>query len=416
VSSSPLICLITPGHVSTTPRLVKNADALVEEGYQVHVIASAPFPPADKLDADVVSGARWAYTRANFRHERGAFGRKVIRHLSRKIVGLGGPISTGVAARAQFDESRVLAKTAARIRANLYIGHCLASLPAVAEASRAAGCHYGFDIEDYHDAETESALSDPVEIRIRNVLQKRLLPGCKPLTCSAPMIARRYSEEYNVDPLVLLNVFPLSFAPASPIKSEPIAADRPAVFYWFSQTIGSDRGLEETIAVMAQMQTPVELHLRGFATPSYLAGLQGLATKLGLRRPLRFLPPASPTEMARLAATADLGLSVERNSPLNKDICLANKIFVYLMAGIPQLMTATTAQSSLAKELGTAALVCDLSRVQETAARLDSFFADPAGVDQARKAAICAATERFCWDIEKRAFLEAVKAALPNQE
>ena len=33
------ICLITPGHVASTPRLVKNADALAAAGYEVHVVA-----------------------------------------------------------------------------------------------------------------------------------------------------------------------------------------------------------------------------------------------------------------------------------------------------------------------------------------------------------------------------------------
>src|SRR5262249_14385196 len=34
------ICLITPGHLSMNPRLVKEADALTEAGYDVVVIAA----------------------------------------------------------------------------------------------------------------------------------------------------------------------------------------------------------------------------------------------------------------------------------------------------------------------------------------------------------------------------------------
>lgn len=416
MSSSPLICLITPGHVSTTPRLVKNADALADAGYRVHVVASAPFPPAEQLDSEIIAAAKWAYTKANFRRERGALVRKVIRRFSRALVRLGGPLSTRVVARAQFDESQLLANAASQIPAKLFFGHCLAALPAAAEAARSRGCPYGFDIEDYHDAETESALADPVERRIRRLLQQRLLPGSSPLACSAPMIAQKYTEKYNVAPLVLLNVFPLSQAPKVPLDPEPITEGRPAVFYWFSQTVGPDRGLEGTIAVLARMRTPVELHLRGFVKPDYAAGLQTLASGCGLKRPLRFLAPGSPNEMVRLAATADMGLSVERRVPLNRDICLTNKVFAYLLAGIPQLMTDTSAQCALAPELGAAALICKLSQAQESAARLDEFFANPAAVADARTSARRAAAGRFCWDLEKERFLRAVKEILPKTE
>jgi len=42
-ASAPLICLLTPGHVASTPRLVKEADALVDAGYRVHVVAGRHF-------------------------------------------------------------------------------------------------------------------------------------------------------------------------------------------------------------------------------------------------------------------------------------------------------------------------------------------------------------------------------------
>src|SRR4051812_42167748 len=32
------VCLITPGHLATNPRLVKEVDALTEAGYAVHVV------------------------------------------------------------------------------------------------------------------------------------------------------------------------------------------------------------------------------------------------------------------------------------------------------------------------------------------------------------------------------------------
>ncbi len=409
------ICLITPGHVASTPRLVKSADALSEAGYLVHVVAGAPFPPADRLDAEILSTAKWAYTGVKTRTGAGVFTRKALRKLSRGLINGFGVISPGLAARAHHAESPSLLRAAAGVGARLYIGHCIPGLYAAAGAARIRGSGYGFDIEDYHDAETDEAIADPVERRSRFLLQSRLLPSCRPLTCASPLIGKKYAEVYHVEPATLLNVFPQSQAPAAPQPPKAITDESPAIFYWFSQTIGPGRGLEDVVRVMGAMRTPSELHLRGFVSPGYARVLQEAALASGLRRPIRFLDPGSPNEMARLAAAADLGLSVEVATPFNKDVCLPNKDFVYILAGIPQLLSTTSAQSALAAELGDAGILADMGRTAETASRLDAFFSDPGRVAGARAAAWSLGRTRFNWDIEKKILVRLVNGALPLQ-
>jgi hypothetical protein len=410
--TEPDICLITPGHVASTPRLVKSADALSEAGYGVHVVAGAPFPPADRLDAEILSKAKWAYTRVETRTGAAVFFRKAVRKLLRRFLRSSGTLSSRMAARAHFAESPNLVRSAARIPARLFIGHCIPGLYAAAAAAVIRGSKHGFDIEDYHDAETPEAVADPVERRVRSLLQSELLPGCSVLTCAAPLIGTKYKEVYNVDPTTLLNVFPLSQAPTVPALPKSITEDNPATFYWFSQTVGRGRGLENVIRIMGEMRTPTEMHLRGFVSPEYAEALRRAARAAGLRRPIRFLEPGSPNEMARLAAGADIGLSVEEGSPLNKDICLPNKIFVYILAGIPQLLSSTTAQKALAAELPDAVILADMARTRETATQLDAFFSDPERVARSRNSAWNLSRTRFNWDAEKEILIRLVGGVL----
>jgi hypothetical protein len=412
--TEPDICLVTPGHVASTPRLVKSADALSEAGYGVHVVAGAPFPPADRLDAEILSKAKWAYTRVETRTGAAVFIRKTVRKLLRRFLRSSETLSSGMAARAHFAESPNLIRSSARIPARLFIGHCIPGLYAAAEAAAIRGCKYGFDIEDYHDAETLEAVADPVERRVRSLLQSELLPGCSVLTCAAPLISTKYKEVYNVDPTTLLNVFPLSQAPSVPALPKSITEDNPAIFYWFSQTVGHGRGLENVIKIMGEMRTPTEMHLRGFVSPEYADALQNAARAAGIKRPIRFLKPGSPNEMARLAAGADIGLSVEEGLPLNKDICLPNKIFVYILAGIPQLLSSTTAQKTLAAELPDAVILADMARTRETAAQLDAFFSDPERVARSRNSAWSLGRTRFNWDTEKEILIRLVNGVLPR--
>ena len=409
---APLICLITPGHVASAPRAVKEADALVEAGYRVHVVAARNFPAADALDAAILRRAKWQCTRVD-QAGGAAWVRKVARRVALKLVVHQQFANVAVASRANHTESLRLGIAAARTHARLFIGHCLAALPAASIAAKFSGTAYGFDAEDFHDAESDAVLGSPGQMASTQILQAHLLPGCAHLTASSPLISLKYSEKYNVHPRTVLNVFPRSQAPEAPFVPGPISAERPARIYWFSQTIGPGRGLEEAVAVLGLMRTPVELQLRGFPSPGYAQQLNGLAARAGLARPIRFLEPGEPDEMARLAASADLGLSIEERQPLNRDLCLTNKVFVYLLAGIPQLLSDTAAQSALAPELAEAAIQADLRQPEATARRLDEFFSDPVRMAAARRKAWELATSRFCWDVEKSKYLESVRSVVP---
>jgi len=412
-ASKPLICLITPGHLASTPRLVKEADALVDAGYQVHVVAGRHYPPADPLDADILANARWQCTRVEFQKGTGALARKIIRRFARRLVVHTPFAKAGIAARANHAEAHHLGVVAAALRAKLYVGHCLPGLPAAAMAARSGGVAYGFDAEDFHDAETDAVLNDPAERISAHVLQSSYLSGCSHLTAASPLIGKKYEEAYGVNPRTVLNVFPRAEAPSSPVEVGEITPDRPAQIYWFSQTVGPGRGLEAVLSILGRMRTPTVLHLRGFPAAGFVDHLQALAVRSGMKLPITFLQPGPPKEMVRLAAGADLGLSTEPSLPPNRDICLTNKVFAYLLAGIPQLLSNTAAQSNFAKEIGSAALLGDLAQTDVVAGLLDRFFADPKGVGAARAAAWSMATQRYCWDVEKSAFLDSIRSVVP---
>jgi hypothetical protein len=114
--------------------------------------------------------------------------------------------------------------------------------------------------------------------------------------------------------------------------------------------------------------------------------------------------------MARLAASAHLGLSLEQSFPRNRDLCLTNKIFTYLLAGVPVALTPTQAHRALAPELGAAAVNVELGAPAATAERLDQWFGSE--VANAAATAWRLGVDRFNWEREKSLLLAAVARAL----
>ncbi len=407
------ICLITPGHLVSTPRLLKEADALTEAGYRVHVVASRHYAPNEAADLALIQQASWTCTRVATASGLNNVAGRLMKKAAQRLILRSAFAHPDIAAWAHYAGWKRLAAAAAAWPADLYLGHCLGALPAVIRAAKERGAACAFDLEDFHEAES-SDMADRSQQLAARVMQAAWLPQMHYLTAAAPLIADAYERTYGVKSAVVLNVFPRNYAAAAPESLiQPVSADRPARLYWFSQTIGPSRGLEEMLAIMAKAITPTELQLRGYVSDSYRSHLIGLAARLGMRRPPVFLPFAANHEMARLAAEADLGLSIELQQPLNRDLCLANKIFTYMLGGIPQLLSATAAHTRLASELGKAVLLADIHRADEAAARLDAWFAQPTDVlAEARRQAWRLAQERYCWEFEKETLLKLVSGAL----
>jgi LmbE family N-acetylglucosaminyl deacetylase/glycosyltransferase involved in cell wall biosynthesis len=406
------ICLVSGSHVSSNPRLVKEADALHAAGHRVHVIAGRNFPPSDALDALILSRARWSFTLVDYSSGGRARVQRIVRRLARILLARFPHAPLGLAARAHHPAAAQLAAAASRIRADLYIGHTLVGLFAAASAARLHHARLGFDAEDFHLHETDAASSLPEEQHSIRRLESALLPRCVHLTAAAPLIAAAYASTYGIrEPITVQNAFPLAEAPPPPAASAPV--HDPVRFYWFSQTIGPGRGLESVVQLLARLKHPSCLSLRGtLVNDTYAQTLAGIARAAGFSGAIHFLPPAPSADMARLASEHDIGLAIEQSTPLNRDICLTNKLYTYLLAGIPIACTPTRAHLALAHDLGDAACVIDLDEPTQAAAVLDALLSDHPRYAAARLHARHLGQSRYNWENETPLLLSAVAQAV----
>lgn len=406
------ICLVSGSHLSSNPRLVKEADALHAAGYDVHVIAGRNFPAVDALDKLILTTAPWRCTVVDYTTGARATAQRIARRIARIILARWPNAPLWLAARAHHPAAAQLSAAAKRVRADLYIGHTLVGLIAAGAAARHHRARLGFDAEDFHSQETDAACALPEERHSIHRLESALLPRCVHLTAAAPLIGQAYAETYGIRlPVTVQNTFPIAEAPVAPVAS--VAVHSPARLYWFSQSIGPGRGIESLIPVLACMSTPVELTLRGIPVSStYEKTLVTLARSVGFNGTITVLPPAPAAEMARLAAEHDLGLALENNTPPNRDLCLTNKLYTYLLAGLPILATPTRAQSAFARDLGDAAFITDFANPAQAAALIDGFLTDSAHFTATRLNAWRLGQTKFNWDTEKPLLLSAVSQAL----
>jgi len=402
------VCLIGPGHVASNPRLVKEADALHAAGFRVRVVSGTSHPLVEPLDQALLVSRPWRAVRVTLGSRWGRVPRVARQRVSAGLVCRGWVRTPAAVAWSESELVGRLARAASAEPADLYIGHYLPGLYAAWKAARRHGVAFGFDAEDSHVDELPDAPEHRGRRAARESLERALLAGCSHLTAASPLIADAYERRYGKRPATVLNVFPLSEAPADLVSTPYQKGEGPPTLYWFSQTIGPGRGLEAVVAAMGRMRVSAVLHLLGIPADGYRQRLEAHAADSGVRGRIIWHAPAAPGEMVRRAAGFDLGLALELTEPVNRALCLTNKVFTYLLAGVPVVLSRTPAQQWLAGELGDAGLLIDLTAPAVVAERLDATLGDREQFAAQRAAAWRLGRERFNWDAEQSVFLASV--------
>jgi glycosyltransferase involved in cell wall biosynthesis len=398
------VCIVTPGALGSNPRVVKEADALHEAGSDIAVIATRTLALVDRRDEAILAAAPWRAQRLDFTARGGAWR---LRRAAQETWALAFAITGGAssAGRALSAFTGPLATAAKSVPADLYIAHYPAALPAAAIAAHSREARYAFDAEDFHLGDWPDEPVYESNRRLVSAIEARHLPGCAYVTAASPSIADAYADAYRIlRPTVVLNAFPRKQAPPSPTPAGTMVPG-PSV-YWFSQTIGPDRGLECAVRATGRARSRPHLYLRGSLASGFLDRLKTIAAEAGAADRLHMLSPAAPPDMARLAASYDVGFSGEPGHTRNNRAALGNKLFTYLLAGLPVVMSDTPAHRAFAPQAGEAARLYVPDVAESLAAALDTLLGDPVVLAASRAAAFHLGQTRFNWDVEKGALLD----------
>lgn len=399
------ICIVTPGALGSNPRVVKEADALHSAGFKVTTISTRTLACVDQRDEAVLQSRRWTSERLDLRNRwfwRLKRASQIAARAAYRTAAL-----PAWAERAHSPFTPPLKSRAARNTADLYIAHYVAALPAAARAAARHGAAYAFDAEDFHPGDLPDAPEHALEKDLIRAIEARYLPGAAYVSAASPMIAEAYAEAYGIArPVVVLNVFPRANAPAGPTRR---GSARPGPsLYWFSQTIGPGRGLETALEAIARAASRPHLYLRGTPRTGYEAYLRDLAEQDGTASRLHILKPASPDNLERLGAAFDLGFIGEVKATHNRRIALTNKLFSYILGGVPCLASDIPAHRRIAPELGEAMTLFPPSDAEALAGLLDRFLYNADRLAAARRHAWELGQNRFNWDQQKVKLLETI--------
>ncbi len=233
------------------------------------------------------------------------------------------------------------------------------------------------------------------------------------ITVSPPLAeALRSRHHLRRLPAVVLNVPPLGArdtAAASLREVAGVAEGVPLLVY--SGGVQAARGVETAVEALTRLP---QAHLAVVAVPSVhspaVAAVRARAEQLGVHDRLHVVPGVPPDQVVAFLSSADIGLIPLRHYG-SHEMALANKLFEYLHAGVPMVVSDCRAQADFVREHGLgevhlagdgADLAAAVTRALERREEIRARMADPGLL------------ARYTWDAQAQVLQGLYRELLPG--
>ena len=411
---SARILILTNSPLCRNPRVVKEATTLGHAGYEVTVLGISNHLPSVAIDREIVARSPFRHLSVNMLgHEAQSTQRLAVwlRRLQHRA-------SRELCHRFNWQLASALGpagpllRVALRQPADLIIAHneiphwCVSRLIA-------AGRRVAADIEDWHSEDLLPHERSGRPLHLLRASERHLLHhAAYTITTSHALADALHARYGGRRPEVITNSFPLDPLPAHPsplpLPGSPLL---PPSFFWFSQTTGPGRGLELFLAAWARTTQPSRLVLLGETRFGYRQRLLESLPE-SFRARVTFLPLVPPDQLPALIARHDIGLALEKDFIVNRDLTITNKILQYLNAGLAVVASNTQGQREVLAHAPEAGLLVALHETTALTAQLDALLADQAHLARRRIAARQLAEQIYCWEKEAPRLLALVENAL----
>jgi glycosyltransferase involved in cell wall biosynthesis len=259
-----------------------------------------------------------------------------------------------------FFRTRVLLQS----NPDLVVGYNFDSLPLSKYLATKYRAKLVYDIEDFYSFQHSGSLDQPD--RSTYQLEKYYYSFANRLMIASPHFESVLRKITDVKQVFIPNSF-------DAVQQMPKHAAGIRMV-WFSQTIGLDRGLQDVLLAMNELNhDDLYLHLYGEVSSSDREHLMSI---LSCQTKVIFEGTYPADVLQQHLSMYHLGLALERSNIINRDLCETNKLYQYLAAGIPTLMSDTTAQLAFHSRHKLCSMVYKQGNIEEMKTVLSKLTSD----------------------------------------
>lgn len=253
-------------------------------------------------------------------------------------------------------------------------------------------------VYDSHEYFTElpELINRPIVRKIWKQIERKIFPSLKNNMTVCESIAHIYRNEYHVNVSVVRNV---PYCLREIDKTDFAKEGKPIILYQGSLNVG--RGLELLIQAMKYIHN-AKLLLIGDGDISET--LHSMVRESDLEYKVTFLGKIPYCELLQYTRTASVGVSLEEDSGLNYYFALPNKLFDYIQARKPVLVSDLPEMASVVKHYHCGEIMHKRTP-SALAKQLSSMLKDKQTLNLYKKNCELASQE-LCWEKEEKIVLQ----------
>jgi len=301
-----------------------------------------------------------------------------------------------------WDVHRVVGKLVEDMESTVYHASDLYVLPALAKKTRQGEAGLVYDARELYPF-VQGTVGKPWGIFFWSQLEGRFVPDADVVMTVSDSIADRIQDAYGIRrPIVVHNVPDQTHVVASNYLRENLPISDSTLIVLHLGQIRRGRGCEGLVRAM--------ISVRGAALVFVGDGperniLRALVRAKGIEGKVFFLDPVPYDQVLNVAAGADVGVSLLEDTCLNHRLALPNKLFEYLMAGLPIIASDFPESGKVLRDFNVGIPVDPANR-DMVAAAIQKMVDD--GVSRARwKNNTPNVTETFSWSRASETMTEA---------
>ena len=232
-------------------------------------------------------------------------------------------------------------------------------------------------------------------------LIRYIVSSCSGYITASPLFAQELSRLYGAKEVTLIRNVPYYQEVSKSDRLRKHLGLGPDIrIALYQGNLQPNRSLDLLVHAASFLEPNIVIVMMGLARKTTLDQLEDLISSKGVADRVRIIPAVPYEELLAWTASADIGLTIfQPGYSRTIQFCLPNKLYEYLMAGLPLLSSQLDAIAEVLKTYDVGQLVPSVAP-SDIGAAINAMLADTSALTRMRRNALEAAKQEFNWEKE----------------